>query len=80
MTSSKKNLFLELPDPLNDDDVYNRDAANWLLHKIQFQKLRDEYRQERRALEGFRCLFKQFQNPRIEPFDVKKKSPVVPSL
>ena len=79
MTSSKKNAFLQLPDPLTDDDVYNRDAANLLLHKIQFQKMRDKYRQERRALEGFRCLFEQFESPRVGPFDVEKK-PVDPSL
>ena len=44
MTSAKKSVLLELPDPLTDDDVYNRDAANWLLYKIELQKLMDEYR------------------------------------
>ena len=76
MTSSEKtdSCLLQLPNPLDDEDVYNRDAAKWLLHRIEFQKLRDEYIQERRALEGFRGLFKQFEDPRhMVPFDVKKK-------
>ena len=75
MTSSEKtnSFLLQLPNPLDDEDVYNRDAAKWLLHRIEFQRLRDEYIQERRALEGFRWLFKQFEDPRhMVPFDVKK--------
>ena len=69
MTSSKKNMFLQLPEPLTDDEVYNYYAAKLLLHKIEFQKMRDKYRQERRALEGFRCLFKQFESPDVPPVD-----------
>ena len=75
MTSSEKtnSCLLQLPNPLDDEDVYNRDAAKWLLHRIEFQRLRDEYIQERRAMEGFRWLFKQFEDPRhMVPFDVKK--------
>ena len=57
--ASSKTLVQGLPSPEDDEDVYNRNAAQWLLQKMRLSKLRKEFIRETNALTAVRRLFEQ---------------------
>ena len=73
MASSKIPVPQGLPNLEDDDDVYNRDAAQWLLQKMRLSELRNDFIRESNALIAVRRLFEQAERSYvIKENEIKK--------